>query len=256
VFKYHSDPTLNTVDFILTIFHASTAPRARQKSKDLPNAGTHNTVGERVVSLVLCTSSTTTWTRSSSQIVLSKPQRITRYDRIVATSSSHGDTPCGIIIAQQHPSRGIINARHHQGAAFSIARYSSSRGILHRAASSSRGILHRAASSSRGILHRVASSSCGIIRRMAFSPRGILHRAASSSCGIIHRTALSSRGILHRAASSSCSIIHRTASSIARHRHRTVTCETCVAHKDNAEALCKSSNACRTECLPKEGHLQ
>jgi hypothetical protein len=207
VFKYHSDPTLYAVDFILTIIHANTPHRARQKSKDVTNARTHNTVGERVVSLVLCTSSTSTWTMSSSQSVLSKPQRKTSYDRIVATSSSHGDTPRGIIIAQQHPSRGTI---------------------------------YRTASSSRGILHRAGFFIARDSHRVVFSLRSILIARYSH-----HATFSSSALSIARHS-------YRAVFFIARHRHRTVTCEKCVAHKCNAGALCKSSNACRTECQPKK----
>jgi hypothetical protein len=80
------------VDSIITIFHANTPPRARKLSSDVPRARKHNTVVERVVLLVICTSSTNTWTRYSSQSVLRKLQRKTKYDQTVATSSPHGNT--------------------------------------------------------------------------------------------------------------------------------------------------------------------
>jgi hypothetical protein len=147
-------PALNTVDIIISIFHANTPPRVRQQSSDVPSARTHKSVGARVVSLELCNSPTNTWTRSSFQSVLRKPQRKTKYDRPVATSSSSGNT-----------SRGII-----------IALYS------HRAASSSCGIIHRTAFSSQGIVarHRRAALSITRHHREASSSRGILYCAASS----------------------------------------------------------------------------
>jgi hypothetical protein len=197
-------PALNTTDFIITIFHANTPPRARQQSSDVPSARTHNTVGERVVSPVLCASSTNTWTRSSSQSVFRKPQHKTKYNRTVATSSSHGNT-----------SRGI-----HQRAEFSIVRHSSSRGILHRAASiiarysPSRGIVIVRDYPSHGVIHRTASS---------YSSRGIIHRAASrigrhsTSRGIVIVRHYPSRGIIIARRSLSRGII------IARYSHQQTT---------------------------------
>jgi hypothetical protein len=131
-----------------------TPPRARQQSSDVPRARTHGTVGEKVVSLVLCTSSTNTQTRSLTWCVHRISHQDVNPDRIFRSS----------FIARSHPSRGIT----------------------HRAVSSFEPFSYRAASSPRGILHRAASSSsCGIIRRTVSSSRGIIHHAASSSRGII-----------------------------------------------------------------------
>jgi hypothetical protein len=161
------------VDIIISIFHANTPPRVRQQSSDVPSARTHISVGERVVSLVLCTSSTNTWTRSSFQSVLRKPQRMTKYDR----PWRHHHHPA--IHHAASSSRCILIERLRHRAALSIARHS------HRAASSSHGTLYRAASSSRGILYCAASSSRGIVIVRHYPSHGIIHRTASSSYGII-----------------------------------------------------------------------
>jgi hypothetical protein len=116
-------PALNKADFIITIFHANTPPRERQQSSDVMSARPHNTVGESVVSPVLCTSSTNAWARSSSQCVLRKPQRKTKYDRTEATSSSHGNTSRGVLIARNSPSRGIIHRAASLSRGILIARY-------------------------------------------------------------------------------------------------------------------------------------
>jgi hypothetical protein len=131
---------------MITNFHANTPPRARQQSSDVPSARTHNTVGERVVTLVLCASSACTQTRSLSWCVHRIAHRDLNPDWNFRASS----------IARYSPSRGIIIVRHSLScgilhrAAFSIARHSTSCGILHRAVfyivrhSTLCGILHRA----------------------------------------------------------------------------------------------------------------
>jgi hypothetical protein len=114
-----------------------------------------------------------------------------------------------------------------------------------------RTAIHHAGSSSRSNIHREVPSIARHHHRAAFFIARDSHRVVFSL-----RSILIARYSHHATFSSSALSIarhsYRAVFFIARHRHRTVTCEKCVAHKCNAGALCKSSNACRTECQPKK----
>jgi hypothetical protein len=130
------------------------------------------------VSLVLCTPSTNTQTRSLTWCVHRISHRDINPDRIFRAS----------FIARHHTSRGIVHCV-----------VSSSRGII--AASSSSGIIHRTASSSRGILYRAASYRAALFiarhhHRAVFSIA--LHRIVRHypSHGIVIARYSLSRGIV------------------------------------------------------------